>query len=102
MAALSELILYLAKGCSLKNDVGERFTPDKSGDILYQKQETRSRMFAPEYYRLTEVKNIQSIWEWGVVFLDKNQKEYILADLAAIDEAIKQNKPRYVFGETTR
>jgi hypothetical protein len=97
MASLTELLTYLESGHTLKCDTSERIIPQGNG--FFALVHPWREYLEPKFYNLAGIHQLHSIWEWSVVFLDKNQREYTLSDLAAIDEAIKQNTPRYVFGE---
>ena len=100
MATIQQLISCLEQGLTLKSVAGETFTPAQSGMIEFQRHEARSRYFWPRESSIAEIRTMRSNQVWGVVFVDAStKKEYLLTDLAAIEEAIKENRPRYVYGK---
>ncbi len=88
MAALAELIPYLEKGHTLKCDTSERIIPQGNG--LFALVHPWQEYLEPKFYTSATIKELRSIWEWSVVFLDTNQREYTLSDLAEIEKAIKK------------
>jgi hypothetical protein len=87
MASLTELLTYLESGHTLKCDTSERIIPQGNG--FFALVHPWREYLEPKFYNLAGIQQLHSIWEWSVVFLDKNQREYTLSDLAAIEKAIK-------------
>jgi hypothetical protein len=48
---------------------------------------------------VTKVAGIKDLWEWGIVFVDKNKKPYCLTGLQEIETAIANGTAHVVYGE---
>ena|SRR5271157_980997 len=106
MARLQEVVLFLSKGYSLQRCDGRiSFVPSKQGSrvaVTRHKQETRERLFRPSEHTLSEVRAMDDVFEYGVLFLSLEGREYRIDRLEDIEAAISSGVPHTVWGQLPR
>lgn len=102
MARLFELTPYLEKGYSLQCVTGTRLIPEMWGChvvVFSHRKATKERVHRETQLSLAEIRGMNMIWEYGVLFLNSLGQEYRIDSLAEIETAIQNNTPHRSWGQ---